>query len=291
MAYNGKFVSLQTIIEKAYRDSGEDYIDWEKGIEWTGDLIGLIGVPGGYVNKITDGSIDNYDPLEVINFRTELPKDLESLISIRKVNLKEDGTVDSFSEMIESTDVFFLDPKDVQTGHPTVTNPVFNTVTIDQDTDEITPVQLTQEYSKPLYDRKYTYKLEGNYIFTNFESGYIQMSYKGFAMDAEGFPMIPDDPKYREAVSWNIISHIDYIKWRKNPSPQNASIKNDSEQKRDWYVASARTKYHIPTLDSLESIKNSWLRSIEKVTSHADGFKTNNYPERRYTHNRKRYAI
>ena len=94
--------------------------------------------------------------------------------------------------------------------------------------------------------------------------------------------LLPSCEKYKLAVTNEIIWRLDKLRWRKNPSPQNKSILNDSAQERDWAVGAAISRYHIPTIDELESIKNMWLRSIQDVNAHNTHFISNNYPELRY---------
>ena len=102
------------------------------------------------------------------------------------------------------------------------------------------------------------------------------------------FAMIPDDEKYIRAVMWEIIANLDHIKWRKNPNNTGLrTIYNDSARERDWAVSSAITKGRIPTVDELEAMKNSWLRSIPKVNEHGTNFKTQNKAEARYTQNNR----
>jgi hypothetical protein len=285
MAYNSKFVSLETVIEKAYQDSGVDNIDWDAAISWTADLMGIIGVPGTYIKKSTNGLEGNPDFVEISNYRGELPTDVLILEGCRKVKLDSDNEVTQVYPMIETQELFIHTPTPytASTG-AIVSDPYFQTAVLDEN-GEIQQVELTQEQNYPYSTILYTYKVNGNTIFTNFEEGFIEMEYKGMLLDERGLPMIPGDPKYIRAIANEIIWKIDYLKWRQNPSPQNASIKNDSARERDWAVAAAISKHHIPTIDEIESIKNTWLRSIQDVNAHNTSFISNNAPEVRYNHN------
>ena len=95
--------------------------------------------------------------------------------------------------------------------------------------------------------------------------------------------MIPDDPKFKEAIKWSLIKFLDYKKWRVGEITD--KVFQYSDQQRDWYIAAARSKASIPSIDMMESIKNMYLRSITKVDSHDRYFKYSNVAERRYTHN------
>lgn len=132
---------------------------------------------------------------------------------------------------------------------------------------------------------QYNYKIDNGYIYTNFETGFLELSYKGFVTDDHGFPMIPDDPKFLEAVRWSIIEHIDYKKWR--VSEITDKVYQHSEQQRDWYIAAARSKADIPSASKMEILKNMFLRSIPSTVDYTTYFKYSNIMENRYTHNSK----
>lgn len=128
----------------------------------------------------------------------------------------------------------------------------------------------------------YTYKINNGVIFTSFEKGFINMQYKAYPIDSEGFLMVPDDEKFRAALKYHIMYKLDFRRWRSNPaSPGLKALLNDSEQRRDFYVGAARNKAHIPSIDGMEAIKNQWLRSIPKINHHSDGFASMNKIERR----------
>ena len=128
----------------------------------------------------------------------------------------------------------------------------------------------------------YTYKINNGAIFTSFEKGFINMQYKAYPIDSEGFLMVPDDEKFRAALKYHIMYKLDFRRWRSNPaSPGLKALLNDSEQRRDFYVGAARNKAHIPSIDGMEAIKNQWLRSIPKINHHSDGFASMNKIERR----------
>jgi len=285
MSYNGKYTSFIRVVESAFRDSGIDYIDFENAIEWTVELIGLIGIPSVYVDKVTDGLNGNYSALEVQNYRCKLPDDYSHLKSVRKANVDNDGNIVSTVAMVESTNLFHPINTVYREDQTSASfDPLVNLDTFDPESEDFehTRTEVNLSNSSDASNVIYEYKLDQGYIFTNFESGYLQVAYKGLPIDADGYPLIPDDEKFRQALKYHIIFHIDWKTWRANPSPQNASIKNDSEQRRDFYVGSAMTKGRIPSIDQMESIKRMWLRSIPKVDEHYTSFSTTNRQEERY---------
>lgn len=128
----------------------------------------------------------------------------------------------------------------------------------------------------------YGYRINNNVIFTEFKEGYINLAYKAYPIDDDGYLLVPDDEKLRAAVKYHLIYKIDYRNWRVNPaSPGMKALLNDSEQKRDYYAAAARNKANIPNVAKMESIKNRWVSLIPRINEHRNGFTSLNKQEQR----------
>lgn len=52
------------------------------------------------------------------------------------------------------------------------------------------------------------YKIVGNYIQTSFECGYIKLHYLTIPVDKEGYPLIPDNEAFKQALEWYIIRRL-----------------------------------------------------------------------------------
>lgn len=84
MAFNGKYVTVDHILERVRMDYGFDQqVNFNEGIEWIYSAIRLLGVPVVYTEKITDGQGDNDDPIEVSDYKAELPVDLHQIITVK----------------------------------------------------------------------------------------------------------------------------------------------------------------------------------------------------------------
>lgn len=251
MAFTKKFTNIKRTIEAAYRDSGLKQIDYESAIEWTAELLGLLGVPATNIEKVTNGKFGHPDFIRVENYRFRLPDDIVSLTSMRRVDFDDNGNITTSAEMVEVEDLIQTD-------------------IVGQD---------------PQF---FKYKNNGKYIFTEFSDGWVEVTYDGVPIDEEGLPLVPDDPKMLEALKYHIIFHNDWINWRRNPaSPGLRALINDSEQRRDFYVGAARNKARIPTVDQMEALKNQWLRVIPRTDEHYNSFNTLANKERIYTYRNK----
>jgi len=380
MALSGNFTSFESIIEAVYRRTGYQQIDLNDAIETIGDTMRLIGVLPAFKDVVTNGINTNPIPLEVEDYRTQLPSDYVTINAVRKVNLVDSTNDDdevvkrisSFSPMTLATDLFYqstatqnqdqnvsaatYDAYGTATTYTvtlvgtsgtmtisesgnltrtltfssslTTTAANFVTsyaadyalvgITVTSDEEVITFTETTagsgvlvkpelsnitgnlngiverndvtrdaviveaQNYNF-VEEYAYSYNISNGYIYTNFETGYIEVVYTAFVTDDHGFPMIPDDQRYIEAIKWSLIELIDYKKYRVGEIPR--EIYEDTAQRRSWYIGSAISKASVPSLDQMNSIKKMLLRSITNTESHDSYFKYSNIGEQRYTHN------
>ena len=286
MAYSGRYTSIQKVVEDVFRDAGFNEVDWESAVAWTVQLMGKIGIPYQYVTKSTNGLDGNHPFICIENYRGKMPDELVNVVACRKVLFDESGNLVNTSPMIESTDLYHYTPTDNSARNTNSFSPTVNITEseIDEYGDITTEeVQYETESLGGKAVGSSSYKIQGGIITTDFKDGYVEMVYKAYPIDVNGFPMIPDDEKYMAALQHYIIYKIDWKKWRAHPaSPGMKALVNDSEQQSDWYIAAARTKAHIPTIDGMEKLKNMWVRSIPKPNEHHTGFKSINKQEQRY---------
>ena len=61
-------------------------------------------------------------------------------------------------------------------------------------------------------------------------------------------------------------------------------IFNLIERDRDWYVEAEVNRSKIPSIDEMESFKNSWNTLIPNYESHSNFFKNMQLPQQIYNH-------
>jgi hypothetical protein len=264
MALNGKYISLTSIINSVYRDYGFNVdIDIADAYEWAGEALELIGSPSLLVDKITDGNKDlcHPDPIEIKKGRGELPCDLVYVMSVREYYSKQ--------PMIGSTDVFkSVDYGKIGDGKRRYISEFDGSDVINSNLITNSPVPSKLEY-----------KLNNNHIFTNFDSGLVEISYKGFLIDEDGSPMIPDNVKVRNAIKSYIAERIAFKMVIQGK--MDAGRYNLISQERAWYIGAATTAANMPSVDQLESWKRAFLRLIPNINRHNSSFKNLNNQERR----------
>lgn len=282
MAFNGNFISIKSTVESVYRDSGVSDINMETAVADTLELLGVIGLPYNYIDRVTDGK--DMPLVEVSNYRAYVPDDIVNIIAIRKADIDGYGNVINTQAMIESSDLFqsqHMPETSLQPLSPTARAFEFSQ---DENDDSliVNEMVVVGPVATPPMTGNYSYKIQNGIIYTNFENGNLMIAYRGYPMDDDGWLMIPDDEKYKLALKFHLTYKIDYRNWRSWPEkPAFKALLNDSEKQRDFYVAAARNKAHIPSIDKMEVMKNMQLRSIQKINEHRNGFRTTGIGERR----------
>jgi hypothetical protein len=128
-----------------------------------------------------------------------------------------------------------------------------------------------------------TYVITPGYIKMNVESGYIMLAYQAIPTDTKGYPMIPDDVSFIEALYWYIVMKLYYPQWVAGQVRD--SVYYDARRSWNYYCKQAYGNALMPNTDQLESIKNSWLRLVPEINEHTSGFSALGQQARTYNHN------
>jgi len=243
MITNGKYVSCRAIIEKAYRDMG--MLDQ---LDF-GNAVEWIGEAIEFIGTPMQ-YIEKVETICISHRKGRLPIDMHLLITAGAAPHQDIEHAQHFAQMRYSTDAYHM----------------FCSHTKDMNcTSDI------------------TYKVNDDYMFVNFDEGTVRLAYKAIPVDEEGYPRIPDDIKFKNAVAYHLMMKIGFIKWMQGKI--NNNVYQKLEQDRDWYIGAAQTRGNMPNPDMMESIKNNWIRLIKKINQQKDGFSSAGHQEERYTHN------
>ena len=107
------------------------------------------------------------------------------------------------------------------------------------------------------------YRLDWPYIKTSFKDGYICVAYVGQPLDERGFPLIPDEVSYIEAIKRYITYKVKYSEFLQGHLPGNIYMKLEDDW--HWYCGQARNKMNMPnTIDDLQNLKDQHIRLLPK---------------------------
>ena len=130
------------------------------------------------------------------------------------------------------------------------------------------------------------YTINAAYINLNFDPSEenssapreLLMAYIAIPVDEDGFPSVPDDVSYTEAITKYIVMKLKYpefVMGTINPNTWDRIV-NDWH----WYCSQARGKANMPNADKMESIKNMWNRLKPQMAEHSNFFRSLSNSER-----------
>ena len=202
-----KFISAKEIIARTARNTGYKlpsiYID--DILEWLPEGISMMQVTRSMI-KATTGNINCPGESLVSNYCTVLPCGFVSMISVTdengfRINASSDGVNQAKSLLDARPNVFGVNPflhqtSNGTTGTPSVTPDVNITI---QGGDIV-------QASSALLGRYY--EIKGNYVQTSFCDGFVKMAYWSLPVCKDGYPLIPDNENFKQALEWHIMRRL-----------------------------------------------------------------------------------
>lgn len=123
-----------------------------------------------------------------------------------------------------------------------------------------------------------TYKIQGNVIYTSMKEGTIEIAYNAFAIDSEGYPLIPDNSAFIRALELYIKKQCFTVLF--DLGQINQAVYQNVRQEYAWAVGQAQSDLIRPTIDQMQAITNSLNTLIWRTTEHNNGFVNNGSAEK-----------
>lgn len=172
------------------------------------------------------------EKIEIENYRGKLPCDFYEMIQVRAVGENCHGTHHQVFRY--STDSFHMSPDKTR-------------------------------------DNDLTYKLQGTCIFTSMKEGTIEIAYRSFNTDDEGFPLIPENGSFENALELFIKKKHFAIQFELGKISQ--QVLQHVEQEYAWAVGQAQSDLVRPSLDEMEAIRRMWCRLLpDTAKNHQHGY-------------------
>lgn len=251
-----KYISIYEILEKLFRDNGyTDDVNWEDCIVWAGEALDKIGAYQQYERKVT-GDLEN-PCLDIVDYKAKLPCDFYKL---------EDISVNGYAAVYAGN-----------TFHHIMDGCM---CTVDNSTEERESLfgdNFGNKYSNLsggnlVGERQpYRFDINDNYITLNVQEGKVCIAYLATPLDKNGYPKIPDNETYKEALVKYITMKLDYIQWRTGKIVD--KVFQHSEREWFWYCAAASAKGAAPDVTKMEQIKKQFIKLIPTINQHRVFFK------------------
>ena len=129
----------------------------------------------------------------------------------------------------------------------------------------------------PVESMEFTYKIQGMVIFTSTKDTDLEISYRGFAVDDEGYPLLPDNPSFLRGLENYIKLQWFTILYDMGKLPQQVLV--NTQQEYAWAVGDAQSEFSRMTLDEAETLFNSFKTLLPRNNEHWKGFFTNGSKE------------
>ena len=252
MARNYKYISLDRILSKVYRDIGMEEVSETDVIEWSGEALEFMSVVSIYEEAIAQ--------VEINNHQGDLPFCLQIIRQVARDNyyekkdackedIKEDKKIEP-QPNVGCTECGERIIKEIQPDSYFNANP-FMFLTTNYYKEHYTPVRLSNhtffnslvcvedvDIYKTCVDE---YTIVEDKIRTSFKEGLVLISYYRQKIDPDtGYPMIPDTISLISAITY-------YITWK--------------YFQRLWYMGREGMS------DKMQQAEERWLKYCKQATS------------------------
>jgi len=245
--------NIRRILDRVKRHPMMKDIPFETVVEHTVDFIQLMGTPALYDEKTAIIRIDNW--------RGQLPCDFEHMEQVRiaqhqhrKAFLVDGDQIVSFERPIIPGATYRY------SGHSFHMSP-----------DKM-----------PADSGELTYKIQGMVIFTSTKDIDVEIAYRAFATDEEGYPLLPDNASFLRGLETYIK-----LKWFTpiyEMGKVSENVMQSIKQEYAWAAGDAQSEFSRLSLDEAETLFNSFKTMLPRNNEHWKGFFTNGAKEVWKTH-------
>ena len=129
----------------------------------------------------------------------------------------------------------------------------------------------------------FTYKIQGMCIFTSTKDTPLEIVYTAFAVDDEGYPLLPDNTSFLRGLENYIKLQWFTMKFDMGEIPLN--VLQNTQQEYAWAAGDAQSEFSRLSLDEAETLFNSFKTLLPRTHEHFKGFFENGARENWYKHN------
>jgi hypothetical protein len=121
-----------------------------------------------------------------------------------------------------------------------------------------------------VHSSPYTYKVQGNFIFTSEKDTTIEIAYLAIETDECGLPVLPDNAKFIRAIEA-------YIKYKHftvlfDCGKITGQILEKADQEYCWAVGACQSEFNRLTLDKAETVLNILNNIFSPTDLHSNGY-------------------
>jgi hypothetical protein len=129
---------------------------------------------------------------------------------------------------------------------------------------------MNQDPTKMKHSLDGAFKIQGDIIYTSFESGEIEIAYLALPLDDDGFALIPDNSKYMRALEYYIRK--EYFTILFDMGKISMPVLQNTQQQYAFYVGQAQNEFIKLDISKAESLFNGWSALLPRDHSFQAGF-------------------
>lgn len=116
-----------------------------------------------------------------------------------------------------------------------------------------------------------TYIIKGKTLHTSIREGKLRVSYQSVPVDEDGFPLVINDPSYKQALELYIqLKHVFPLVAEGKFRPDAYSV---LKQDYAFNVGQATSRLEMMSVDEAESFFNMWSTLVPRKNEHKYGFR------------------
>lgn len=217
-------------------------IPFETAVEYAVDFISLMGTPALYDEKTA--------VVEVNDWRGALPCDFEQMIQVRIAPTQHNN------RWYHCCHSFAHTPTYRSSGHS---------------------FHMSDMKPSEFRTGELTYKTQGMVIFTSTKDIDVEIAYRGFAIDDEGYPLLPDNTSFLRGLE-NYIK-VQWFTILYDMGKISEGVLQNAKQEYAWSAGDAQNEFSRLDLDNAETLFNSFKTLLPRNNEHWKAFFTNGSKE------------
>jgi len=129
----------------------------------------------------------------------------------------------------------------------------------------------------PVEKLEYTYKIQGMVIFTSTKDIDVEIAYRAFATDDEGYPLLPDNPSFLRGLE-NYIK-LQWFTILFDMGKLSQQVMENTKQEYAWAAGDAQSEFSRLDIDKAETLFNSFKTLLPRNYEHWKTFFDNGAKE------------
>ena len=233
--------NIRRILDRVMRHPMMAELPFETAVEYAVDFISLMGTPALYDEKTAI--------VKIHDWKGALPCDFVEMIQVRVAPVQGCRRWDSCG-IVEATPVYRYSGSSFH---------------------------MSDFKPNSWRSGELTYKTQGMVIFTSTKDLDVEIAYRGFAVDDEGYPLLPDNTSFLRGLESYIKLQWFTIMFDMGKISQN--ILYNAQQEYAWAAGDAQSEFSRLDLDKAETLFNSFKTLLPRNNEHWKTFFTNGSKE------------